>query len=331
MLFTAGISIAQPGFNPYANSYDPQVKRSPIRAVLNKFSVMFSFGYARTHYNIPIESGGILENGSDPILINDVNAGSYTSYNGLSNWVTNPYPASDSVPSSMITLYNADTSSIGYKGSGYSIPVNLSLHIDIDRFRIGGGISYDFHGFNGLDPYGGPELPYTPDFNTTIYRKLYLLLGGQVYYFRGWMYNAEIQVGKVKYGKQYDTQNLQNGLYFNLGIPAEYEFSEYFYVFVRPYAEFKSYTLDYQDGYSGGDASSTISFKQPTFGITIGFRYKYPEIRRCPVKSCRIQLKHVHGNKEYRGQPFYKEQNPKIGELNENPIHNFQNRKRKSF
>ena len=42
---------------------------------------------------------------------------------------------------------------------------------------------------------------------------------------------------------------------------------------------------------------------------------KLPEVKRCPVKSCKTQLKHVHGGREFRGQAFYKEQNPKIGEL----------------
>jgi len=328
MLMLMGLfAQAQPGFNPFAPDRETNIKRSPFRAFLNKFSVMASFGYGRTFYNIPIESGGILENGNEPVLLESANQGAYTSYNGVSNWVTNPVLVSDSVPSSGITIYDADTSGIRYSGSGYSIPVNLSVHFDIERFRVGAGISYEFHGFNSLEPEGGPQLPYKPDFGMTSYRKIYVLLGGQVYYFRGWMYHAEIQVGKVKYGNNY-SQDLQNGLYFNLGFPAEYRLSEYFYFFARPSVEFKGYSIDLPVNY-GGENSGALNIRQPTFNLSVGFRYKFPEVPRCPVKSCHIQLKHVHGNKEYRGQPFYKEQNPKIGELNENFIHNWQNRKEK--
>jgi hypothetical protein len=36
---------------------------------------------------------------------------------------------------------------------------------------------------------------------------------------------------------------------------------------------------------------------------------------RCPISSCHVRMVHAHGGeKEYRGQPIYKKQNPKMGE-----------------
>lgn len=36
---------------------------------------------------------------------------------------------------------------------------------------------------------------------------------------------------------------------------------------------------------------------------------------RCPISSCHVRMVHPHGGgKEYRGQPFYKKQNLKMGE-----------------
>jgi hypothetical protein len=74
----------------------------------------------------------------------------------------------------------------------------------------------------------------------------------------------------------------------------------------------------------------------PTLFVHFGFRYNIPEIGRCPIKAknppgteypkdftnktCRIQKKHIHGNQAFRGQPFYKKQNPKIGENHPNLI-----------
>ena len=34
----------------------------------------------------------------------------------------------------------------------------------------------------------------------------------------------------------------------------------------------------------------------------------------CPIYSCHIRKQHLHGKKEYRGQPILKKQNPRIGE-----------------
>ena len=212
-------------------------------------------------------------------------------------------------------IINADSVTPSYSGGGKNIPFSISVHIDIDRFRIGAGYSYEIHSLNKLHPGDGGKQTYSPVMGSTSIKKYYLLLGGKFYSWKGWDYNAEIQVGRATYGPKYDKSLLTNGLYFNLGFPMEYEFSEYFWFFARPSIEIKNYSLTMPVQYPDSNIPTSVTFKQPTLYLTFGFRYKFPEIRRCPVKSCRIQLKHVHSGKEYRGQPFYKEQNPKIGEL----------------
>ncbi|PRY15670.1 hypothetical protein CLV24_102294 [Pontibacter ummariensis] len=35
----------------------------------------------------------------------------------------------------------------------------------------------------------------------------------------------------------------------------------------------------------------------------------------CPIASCQVRMVHPHGGgQEFRGQPFWKKQNPKMGE-----------------
>jgi hypothetical protein len=34
----------------------------------------------------------------------------------------------------------------------------------------------------------------------------------------------------------------------------------------------------------------------------------------CPIQSCHTRKVHLHGKKQYRGQPLLKKQNPRIGE-----------------
>ncbi len=314
-------------FNPYQHAYqgwdgDKIKKASPIRAFLNKFSLNVNMGYGRTFYSHKINSD-VLEiapnnSGAEPklVILGDYSvSGSTINYNGITNWLNSPQPDSGAVmlgPNGPGRILYADSSEIKYGGSGFNIPINASLHLDIDRFRIGAGIMYEMHGINQLNPKGQGSEPYVPNFNSTFMFRYYLTAGAKVYHYMGWDYNVDIQIGKVKYGSQYDKTSLQNGIYFNLGIPFEYELSEYFWVVVRPSFDFKSYTMNLTG--SGGEVSS-IQHNQPALYLNFGVRMKLPEIKRCPVKSCRTQLKHVHGSREFRGQPFYKEQNPKIGEL----------------
>lgn len=326
MFMVSCAGLAQQGFNPYMpDRQGTKIKRSPIRAVLNKFSLMTSLGYGRTFYRVDWNNVSILDgNGESVLLENYAIYDDDITYSGIRNWLN--YPVSDTLGSVSQTagyrVVNADSVDPGYKGSGYNIPINISLHFDINRFRIGAGYSYDFHRVKKLTPKGGANFIYEPDFGMTTMKRWYFLAGGKVYQWRGWDYFAEVHVGKVKYGGGYDRANLSNGMYFNIGIPIEYEFSEYFWFFVRPSFEFKKYSLNMPVQYPDGNIPSTVSYKQPAVNVNFGFRFKFPEVRRCPVKSCQTQLKHVHSGREYRGQPIHKVQNPKIGE-NEHWRHKF--------
>ncbi|GAB3531787.1 hypothetical protein GCM10027443_14640 [Pontibacter brevis] len=34
----------------------------------------------------------------------------------------------------------------------------------------------------------------------------------------------------------------------------------------------------------------------------------------CPIASCQVRMVHPHGEQEFRGQPIWKKQNPKMGQ-----------------
>jgi len=325
-------------FNPYQHAYQGWDggkirKASPVRAFLNKFSLNANFGYGRTFYSHQIDSdilelppmkvlSDVTNPNSDSVnigprlyILNDYTvSGNSIDFTGTSNWLNAPTldsgAADLNIPWSRI-LYT-DSSEIKYKGNGFNIPVSLSLQLDIDRFRIGGGIMYEYHKIKQLNPkYQGVQ-PYIPDFKSTFMFRYYIMAGAKVYHVKGWDYNVDIQIGKVKYGNQYDKSALQNGLFFNLGLPFEYEVSEYFWFVVRPSFDLKSYSITTS---GANNEMSSIQHHQNAIYLNVGVRIKLPEVKRCPVKSCRTQLKHVHGGQEFRGQPFFKEQNPKIGEL----------------
>ena len=338
LVFCTNLTFGQL-FNPYQHAYqgwdgDKIRKASPIRAFLNNFSLNTSIGYGRTFYS-HVVNADVLETPEKLIMLGEYTlAGNNIDYTGVVDWLNAPTVVTGSTVVGQGTenhILYTDSSEIKYRGSGFNIPLSVSLHVDIDRFRIGGGIIYELHSVKGLDPVNQGDFPYVPNFNSTFMFRYFFTVGAKVYHILGWDYNVDIQIGKVKYGSQYDKSALQNGLYFNLGIPIEYEFSEYFWIFLRPSFDFKSYTMTINQDDGGASSSANFQHKQPALYLNFGVRMKLPEVKRCPVKSCRTQLKHVHGGREFRGQPFYKKQNPKIGELYRELDQNKRKKKRESM
>ncbi len=323
LISCANLAFGQ-GFNPYQHSYqgwdgEKIKKASPFRAFLNKFSLNTSLGYGRTFYNHELNND-VLETSEKLILLqNYTTTNDSIEYEGVTDWLNAPESVMGKVeigPNSEYTILHADSTINGYKGSGFNIPINITLQFDIERFRIGAGIMYEMHSIKELKPLEQGTYSYVPNFNSTSMLRYFFTAGGKVYHLMGWDYYVDMQFGKVKYGSQYDKSALQNGMYFNLGFPLEFEFSEYFWFFVRPSVDFKNYSIStVQDDMISAAISSNIQHNQTAFYMNFGVRMKLPEIRRCPVKSCRTQLKHVHGGQEFRGQSFFKRQNPKIGEL----------------
>ena len=316
----AGNSARAQAFNPYQNAYqgwngEGIKKGSFIRRIMNKFSANISFGYGHTFYSHVVPTD-VLETPDKLIMLGNYNvSGNQVTYTGVTDWFNAPVTVNGTMdigPGSDNRILFADSAQNKYKGPGFSIPVSASLQLDIDRFRIGGGIMYEVHKVGKLKPRKQGSWPYQANFGMTTMFRYFFYIGAKVYHIKGWDYNVDIRIGKVKYGGQYDKSVLQNGLFFNIGIPLEYELSEYFWVFVRPSFEYKNYSIALP---TADVAAAGIQHNQPALYISMGVRMKFPEIRRCPIKACQTQLKHVHGNREYRGQPFYKRQNPKIGEL----------------
>lgn len=305
------------GFNPYKVGGQPDIKRSPIRAVLNKFSLIVApGGYGRTFYSNPIESGNVIEYNNNVYLLDNywMDRDSIR-FSGLGSWMTNPTIVRKALaPDEEHRILYSDSLDLFYRGSGYNIPLTAILHFDFSRFRIGGGITYEWHRFNTMGPKGYDGVHYNFPFKTS-YFKYFATFGGKVYRYRGWDYYLDLRVGMHNYKSDYTNLSAYKRIYFNVGVPMEFELSEYFFIYVRPSFDFKGYTINMPTPEGAGQYPSSFQVNQPTFSVQVGVRLKYPEVPRCPVKSCRTQLKHVHDGYEFRGQPFQKEQNPKIGEL----------------
>jgi hypothetical protein len=314
-------------------SGSPQVKNKPILSILNKVSINFSAGYGRTFYRQDYQNSGFVLNpvNSNPgLYLFSLNKLSYgTQIPAVQNWMNRPV-------SSLITLDEnldknkmvlADSAKFSYSGSSSSYPLTLSLHYEfLKRLRIGGGLTVEFLRLPVLTPSYGEEIigKYVPDIRNSVCFRYFVVAGAKAYQWMYWTYYVDLQVGMLKMGNAFQAPAITQRIYYNLGAPIEYEFSEYLKAVIRPSFEFNSNSL------TAGSGGASINKQSTSFYLNVGFRYNIPEIPRCPVKanapagydypsnftnkSCKIQKKHAHGDLAFRGQPFYKHQNPEIGE-----------------
>jgi hypothetical protein len=286
-----------------------EIKRSHVRKMLNMFSVTATSGYGLTFYSHKLTDYTILNKPTgNPYLIRNYDEGG-NNY-GYNHWLQGTMPVEVEIEDSDDFLVHADSALLGYRGIGQSIPLNFSIHVDISRFRIGGGFMAEFHSIGNFNPtnYFEELRQYEPENRNVMFSRIYGIIGLKIHDYWDWSFVPELQFGKLNLGNSYNKAQIEKGLYANLGLSMEKNLSEYFRIIFKPIAEFKNYNL------LMGEAGENILHKQPALFVTAGISLNYPEIPRCKIKACQTQLKHVHFGKEFRGQPLYKKQNPKYGE-----------------
>lgn len=311
------------------------IYRNPIRVFLNLFSLTATTGYGATNYKHDLSGVFFLQDENGQYIFSNNENPLNTTFTGYANWLNSPEIGVVStlenpfvVPFEGISnpvfnpalvdstfLTNTDTTSLGFEGVNHSIPIHVSLHFNLKKFRIGGGFSYEKQFSRSLEPtnYSSEVRAYEPNYNSTRFTRWYGLAG---YNFYSWWWNdfvAELNVGKINSGPQFNSAAITRGLYYNIGISIENNWSEYFRVIVKPSFDIKSYDIALPDG-------SSIQHKQNTFFLQVGVSLNFPDIRRSPMKNDHTQLKHVYTDpktgrrEEVRGQNIFNRQNPKIGE-----------------
>lgn len=308
---------AAPVFAQYKNEKDASIplehfyiqrQKGGLRTLLSKLHFGLSTGYGRSTLKHELTGFGIIQQpDSVPMIFNSIDS-TLKQVNWF-NRVTPAFPGA--APGSF--LVNSDTAQIGFKAKTFSIPIKATVHIELyDRYRIGGGYSYEFMHIGNFRPisYGSDIKGFAPQANNFFLKKYFGMIGGSVYRYYEYLLVVDLNIGGFKLGNDFDKSVIKKGLYYNLGVSAEREFSEYFRVFVRPSYELKKFDIAVPEG--GG----AIRHKFNAWYINIGAIYRLPEHPRCFLKECHAQLNHAHGNKEYRSRrhPIWKKQNPHYGE-----------------
>lgn len=292
---------------PLDHFYVKRVK-SPLRTILKNFVFSGSVGLGNTFFSHKLDGFGISQiDGIAPTIFPADQTNRY------SNWLnTIRSPAPSTMPDSFIV--SSDSAKLGFKGNGINFPLKLTVHYEfLERYRVGGGFSYeimrigDLHTINYKDKIND----FAPTNRAGFMKKYFFLLGVSFYRWNGILFTADANVGGYNPGNNFLKPLIKKGIYANLGVTMEKDFSEYVKVFLRPSFEIKNYTLSIP-----GSNGRSIVHNLNALYVNIGVSYRLPELAKCYHPDCHAQINHAHGNKEYRSRmhPWYKKQNPHYGE-----------------
>ncbi|MEO1053388.1 MAG: hypothetical protein AAFX87_22330 [Bacteroidota bacterium] len=294
-------------------------KKNVIRTFWSKFNFSFSTGYGRTFYSHKLDGYGIFQPQQEAGLPPRVfPLGTNTTF---TNWFNRFETDSLGISGNGLSVASDTTEGLGFRGAGLSIPFKASIHYEWDKYRFGLGIIKEFHFIGNMrarpKTLRGSINDFDPPTGVSSFTRYFAMMGVTFYRFEEYTASADVQLGFWKLGSDFNNNDIQKSIYLNIGVSGEKDLSEYLRVFVRPSIEFKGYRL-----LAAGDAPE-IRHRLPALFVNVGFRYRFPELPRCPVDGCRTQINHVHvykkkGAVEFRSRvhPIYKWQNPHYGQNN---------------
>lgn len=278
-----------------------------FRKIVSKVTFGLSTGYGSTTFKHKLDGFGILQNpDSMPKLFQSAIVSS-----GYSNWFNKVQPSGNTQQPGAF-LVNSDSAKIGFKNKAFNIPLKATIHVEFKRFRIGGGYSFEYTNLGEFKPITYPDQiqNYSPDVSSFFLKKYFGMIGASVYRYYEYLLVVDANIGGYSLGKQFDKSVIKKGVFINVGATVEREMSEYFRLFVRPSYEIKSFKVNIPE------TGQSIKHNFNAWYVNVGATYRFPELRRCFFKTCKAQMNHAHGNREYRSRvhPIFKKQNPHYGE-----------------
>ena len=290
---------------PLDHFYVKRQSGGMFRKVLSKINFGIGTGFGNTFFSHKLDGFGIYQlPGVNPQIFSGTPATRY------GNWV-NDVSIDKSAISGSAYVTPAGATDLSFKGNALNIPLQAFAYYSFSRYRIGAGYSYELMSIGSLAPtsLGDQIRDFQPPSPTGFVRKYYAIIGASFYRVGDYLFTGDLQIGDFK-PKSNFAPSVTGGMYYNLGVTIERDFSEYFKGFVRPSYEIKSYSLAVPE--SGKAIDHTIN----AFYLNVGVTYRIPELSRCFIKDCHAQINHAHGNKEYRSRrhAMYKKQNPGYGE-----------------
>jgi hypothetical protein len=284
-------------------------RKNRPRGIFKNFKFSASTGLGKTYFKHKLDGFGIYQSAAvGPYIF----AGTTTPTAGHSQWIDTNIPVTPINVAGGDFLVTSDTAKIGFKSKSFTIPLKLSIHYEFKNIRVGVGFDRDLIFLKPFKPISYTDNIRTVETGpgTVSATKFFGLVGYSFYRIDKYLFTGDLQFGTNKFGKNFNRAVIKPSPFFNIGITVERELSEYLKLFVRPNFEIKSYTL------SLAESNLSIKHKANSFVWNVGFTYSIPELPKCKIKDCRIQINHAHGDREYRSRahPIYKKQNPAYGE-----------------
>ena len=310
------------------------IYRDPKMVFLNKFSLTLTVGYGNTNYNHDLENVYFYQDANRQLILNN-EENLPIRFQGFSDWFNDPMlsdtivndnffdvpynylpnPVFNDTLRQSTFLLDTDTASLGFSGISHSIPIQFQIHYNLDNVRVGLGFNWEKQFVSELKPsiLENDIRPYQPNFSSTQFTRIFGVIGYKFYEYWDYSFVAEVEAGRIAAGKQFNRELITRGVYANIGVSIEQNWSEYFRLILKPSYEIKSYRV-------GPVGLESIRHNHNAFFLKVGISINIPEIPRSPIAADHVQLKHVITDpatgrlREVRGQPIWKKQNPKVGE-----------------
>jgi hypothetical protein len=282
-----------------------------IRKLLNPIHLNFAIGYGRTYYNNQTVEIAVFEKDGNHYLY--IPSEGYTGY--LISWfggtyVRMPLYENDDILKNLAEDIN-QVRSIGFEGKGNTIPIIFSGHIDIYkklRLELGGSIC--IHYIKTLQPHEKHKDKlgaYTDPIGRHYVVKAYLMPSFKILENAAYTLLLNTQVSlNFTYGNIIkDPAAIHAAMApipIGIGLTLEKHISEYFSMFGRLIYEHSNSI----DKFLPNDSSRKIvNLNQQSVFFQVGFTINCPEIPRCPIPHCDIEVKHKHAGKAYRGVSMF--------------------------
>ena len=294
---------------PLENFY-AKIKHRP-RSLLRNFRFGLSTGYGNTFVSNSLNGYGIYQAqsaGARPQIFLPPGP-PVTRY---TNWINDTAEDTKAIEPGNFTVLS-DTAKLGFKGNAFNIPIKATIHYEfLGKYRIGGGYSYEYMNIGNLHSisYSNNIRDLQPFGNAGWMSKYFGMAGMSFYRLNDYLFTGDLQIGGFNPGSNFNSSIVKAGTFINIGVTVERELSEYLRLFARPSFEMKSVQLNLPAG--GPPVTNNLN----AFYLNIGLSYSIPELPKCFIGDCKIQMNHAHGDREYRSRvhPFFKKQNPQYGE-----------------
>jgi hypothetical protein len=281
-----------------------------FRKLLSRVRTNVSLGYGRSWYSYEVgqhaqarKDAVVVFQEGDKFYINAEKPG--TVY--LIQWFHGPYVCMKSyvrpqdLPNNKKIIARAK-----FTGEGSTLPIVLSLHTDFWRkMRVGLGGALFMHTLEYLVHEGRDDEEtignYTPIKNRYYHVRPFVMLGFKFVDHATWsiLLDSHFGVDLPFAAAAWHSMHILNLGVQDIGITIERKVSEHFRLFGRlSYERFNP--LDTFD-----DSSSPAALERSSILLQLGLSFHYPEIPRCTLPGCKVERKHKHVGKTYRGTSIF--------------------------